>query len=347
MNDRYKLINCKLKEWSGQDKSILKTIYEHSNPEGFVIFSDGKKVSENTSFKNISNENLYQLFESNHFNDMNVYQIQDLFQEVHNRYIRSNGFEPSRNVVFDYDDKNSFWGYVNYSNNMLFINRSVAEKIYNKKSTRGKINKDNMGLAFFNIILHESRHLVQYDSFIKFLLDEPMSEEQKFLGAVAGLNNINFNIADSNEDNKYIPKWNSMYYYHYLEHDAYYTGLMQTKEILDDKFKDDLNYNKLLVSMSDKIGKVQSYLPTTKLKIESQVKNQEKYLKEQIKYFKEGAEDCPLKAKILETVESFMKVDDNGNSPFREKLTREVSQMQDCYTQSKNFVKENKEHLFC
>ena len=339
MNNRYELINQKLKQWKGQDKNILKTIYEHSNLDSAVTINNKPTVLINTGFQNLSLDELYKLFDKNSFNKMDQYQIANLFQEVHNRYLNSNGLEPSRNVVFDNDDFNNFWGYVNYGDNMLFMNKSILEKVLNKNNSRKKITKDNVGIAFLNIILHESRHLVQYDSFVKFMLNEPMDEEQKFLGAIAGLNNINFNIANSNYDYKYTPNWNAMYGYQYLEHDAYYNGLKLTTEFANKYYANDKNYHKLLLSLSDKLGKTPSIMPTTQLKIDSQVKHVEKYLKEQIKYFKEGTQDCELKTKMLDTIEDFMKYDENGNSKLKEKLTREITQMRECYNQSQNIVK--------
>ncbi|MBQ7307658.1 MAG: hypothetical protein IJW82_03930 [Clostridia bacterium] len=341
MNNRYNLINQKLKEWKkqGQDQNILKTIFEHSNLDSMVTINGKNDVFVDTGFQGLSLQELYKLFDKGSFNKMDQYQITNLFQEVHNRYITSNDLELSRNVVFDEDNFNNFWGYVTYSDNMLFMNKSILEKVLSKNKKNSKINKENVGLAFLNIILHESRHLVQYDSFLKFLLDEPMSEEQKFLGAIAGLNNINFNIANSNYDYKYTPNWNAMYDYQYLEHDAYYTGLKLTREFADKLYGNDKSYHKLLTSLSDKLGKTSSIIPTNQLKVDYQVKHVEKFLNEQIKYFKSGATDCELKSKILETVESFMEVDENGNSKLRDKLMREITEMRECYDASKKIVK--------
>lgn len=329
MNDRYKSINQKLKDWKNQDKNILKTIFEHSNPTTVI-----SKKDTSTGFQNLPLEDLYKLFDKNFINNMDNDKVSNLLQEVHNRYMKSNNFELSRSVLYGEDAYNNYLGYVTYNDNKLFINKSVFGKIFSKGKNYKALNKENAGLALLNTILHESRHLVQYDSFLKLLLNEPQSEEEKFLGAIAGINNINFNIANSNYDYKYIPNWNDMYGYQYLEHDAYYNGLKETQKYAEKYYSDDKNYHKLLTSLSNKLGKTPSIMPTTDLKIKSQAKHIEKYLKEQIKYFKNGTQDCELKSKILDTVEHFMEVDENGNSLLRNKLTREITEMRECYNNS-------------
>ena len=54
------------------------------------------------------------------------------------------------------------------------------------------------------------------------------------------------------------------------------------------------------------------------------------------KYFNEGTQDCELKTKMLDTIEDFMKYDENGNSKLKDKLTitaslidREIRQYQE------------------
>ena len=67
----------------------------------------------------------------------------------------------------------------------------------------------------------------------------------------------------------------------------------------------------------------------------------EEYTKYQLEYFEKRVKDCPLKTQIVETMHSYVDVDENGNSLLRTRLRNELDEMYEQYQKSVEVVRAN------
>lgn len=332
MNQRYEKMNELLKEWKKtgkQDKNLLKALFAQVNLENAPQVNPNDKLNESTMYSDVSDTKLYSMFEKDSFNNMSTKELQNLIQEAHNRFIKSNGLDVTRHVVVESDkEKDGVYGFVCSEDNMLFINKYMIDKAKQTSIHRDNFNADNLGKCMLFITTHESKHVVQFDNSIKFALKENQTKDEMFSGVMTGISNANFFIADEKNDEMYFNQWQAMYDYHFLEHEANYTATKNVENMIDPDNKNDMAYYQYLAETSILgLRYMPSLTESNHGKIKMRVQKIENYIKKQLDYFKENTTDCELKKDMIKVVEDYIKVDAKGNSQLRDRLFSEITEM--------------------
>ena len=345
MNQRYEKMNELLKEWekTGKyDKNILKALFAQVNLENAPQVKADDKLTTETMYSGLSNERLYEMYEKKNFNNLSTKELQHLIQEAHNRFIKSNDLDVTRHVIVESDkEKDGVYGYVCSEDNMLFINKYMIDKAKQTSVNRDHFNAENLGKCVLFTAIHESKHVVQFDNSVRFALKENMSKEEMFSGAMTGLNNANFFIADEKGDETYFMQWQAMYDYHFLEHEANYTATTNLEKMIDEDNKNGMPYHQYLAETSLLgLRYMPSLTESNHGKIKTRVQKIENYIKKQLAYFEENAQNCPLKNDIIKVINDYIKVDEKGNSDLRTRLFSEIQEMNDNCVNSMKTVKD-------
>ncbi|MBQ7308458.1 MAG: hypothetical protein IJW82_08055 [Clostridia bacterium] len=345
MNQRYERMNELLKEWKKtgkQDKNILKALFAQVNLENAPQVKPDDKLITQTMYTDLSDEQLYEMYEKRVFNNLSTKELQNLIQESHNRFMKSNNLDVTRYVVVESDkEKDGVYGFVCSEDNMLFINKYMIDKAKQISINRDNFNADNLGKCMLFTTAHESKHVVQFDNSVRFALNEKMSKDEMFSGAMTGLNNANFFIADEKGDETYFMQWEAMYNYHFLEHEANYTATTNVENMISEENKGDMAYHQYLAETSLLgLRYMPSLTESNHGKIKTRVQKIENYIKKQVAYFEENAENCPLKNQMLKVINDYIKVDEKGHSELRTRLYREIQEMNDNCVNSIKTVKD-------
>lgn len=337
--NRYDLLREKITEWFNnktQDINILYSLYSQSNLEESDLVDRTVDLKNETMFSNLSDEELLCKFEKEFFNKYSTNELTHLFQETHNRYIRENNLEVTRNVAVLINAKEpGMGGYVCSGNDLLFINKFLInyakgiEATAKGDGTDNIINKESIGKVYLDVLLHESKHVLQYEDAIDFALNAKQNKTRAFSGAAMFINNVNFYIANSRYDEDYFQDWHDKYAFHFHEHEANYSAIQRIEKIYPNKLKKNLGYAQFQTLYMDAslhfrptIGDEEG---NAKL-CADRVKALEEYLEYQIEYFKQTA-DCSLRRKALKVMEEYLKVDENGESLLHKRLTKEVNEL--------------------
>ena len=349
MNKRYEELNDRIQDWfqnKTQDILILQTLYAQCNLQHEDKLKGTKDIRNNTKFHNYTDKELVAQFAKNPFNTYSKEDLTHLMQEVHDRYIGENGWDVTRSVlVQDHNspEEQGTFGYCCYANDLLFINKDMIDTAKGIENNSEPINAETVGKYFLDTIWHETKHVIQYEDGIDLALGRKQDAETAFSAAAMMVMMTNFNIAGSKNDYAYSYDWRSKYRVHFCEHEANYAALKKSEENTEESLKSNYDYQ---MYASDSAALALGFRPsTTDMKLnEEAVKNRvgkiESYLKTQIKYFESGLSDCPLKETVLNTVNAYMKVDENGNSPFRDRMTKEVSEIVDTYVVNRQKMEE-------
>ena len=326
MNTRYDKLNNLIKTWykdKSQDDLIIKSLYNQVALRPNPLVDRTEDLKGKTKYSNLSQEDFTKLFSTNNFMPLDKTDIKHLFQELHNRYMKDKGFEVTRNVAVVDDSKTSAYGYVCYSDDLLYINKHAIDKAKTIEPNQNNFNKTNLGISLMFIIMHESQHVTQYETAIDFALNEKQEKDKAFLGAMGIVKNTNFSISDKNKDD-FVGYWQRMYDYRYVEHNANYSAFQKAMSALPESEKtgkpfDQYNAFTTLLSLRNR--------KYDKEFVKQRVLKMEEVAKKEIEYFEKGTTDCPLKQRVMETVNEYMAIDEKGNSPFRTNLAREITEM--------------------
>ena len=343
MNKRYDELNKKIEKWfkeGSEDKLILQTLYAQCNLEHHQLLRNVKDIRSKTKFNNVSDKELVAKFSKQPFNSYSQEDLNHLMQEVHNRYIGENGWDVTRSVLAKSNnpqDAGTF-GYCCYADDLLFINKDMIDEAKRIKDHSQPINAETVGKYFLDTVWHETKHIIQYEDGIDLALGKKQDEEKAFSAAAMMVMMTNFSISDAKHDPGYISKWRSMYRFHFCEHEANYAALKKSEENTEENLKNNYDYQ---MYASDSAALALGFYPSTtdeaknKASIGSRVNRIESYLKSQIDYFKNGTKNCPLKQSVLSVIDEYMKEDENGHSKFRDRMTKEVTEIVDTYVENK------------
>lgn len=340
MNKRYDELNKLIKDWhknGEQDDLILRSLYAQVALDKSNLVDRSEDLKKGTKFSNLSQEDFVSLFKTQSFNNLDKTNIKHLFQELHNRYIKGKGFDVTRDVAVVNDKSTSAYGYVCYSNDLLFINKDAIDKAKNISPEDKNFNKTNLGISLLFIIMHESQHVTQYETAIDFALNKKQDDDKAFLGAMGIIKNTNFLISDKNNDD-FIKYWQQNYDYRYVEHNANYSAFEKAMEVLPEdqkKGKPFDQYNAFTTLLS-----LRSHSYDEKF-VQDRIAKMEKVALKEIEYFEKGTADCSIKQNVMATVKEFMKVDEKGNSKFRDILHSEISKMAEVSKQAKDNLQKN------
>ena len=347
-NERYEELNKKIQQWykdGSQDKLILQTLYAQCNLEHHDLLHNVPDIKNKTKFSNLTDEELVAKFSREPFNTYSQKDLNHLMQEVHNRYIKENGWDVTRSVLTKSDnpeDEGTF-GYCCYADDLLFINKDMIDDAKNIKDHSEAINAETVGKYFLDTVWHETKHVIQYEDGIDLALGREQNQERAFSAAAMMVMMTNFSICDAKNDDAYAEKWQQMYRFHFCEHEANYAALKKAEMNTDESLKSNYDYQ---MYASDSAALALGFTPSTKddhknaAAIGNRVNRIESYLKTQINYFKHGVKDCPLKDSVLNVIEEYMKEDANGHSPFRDRMRKEVAEIVDTYVVNKRKMNE-------
>ena len=342
MNKRYNELNNNIKKWfkdKSQDKLILQTLYAQCNLEHHTMLNGVQDLRGGTKFSNLSDEELVALFSKDPFNSYSQKDLNHLMQEVHNRYIGESNWDVTRMVYCksnNPEDEGTF-GYCCYADDLLFINKDMIDEA--KSADRSQpINAETVGKYFLDTIWHETKHVIQYEDGIDLALGKKQDPVKAFSAAAMMVMMTNFSIADAKHDNAYLYDWRSKYRVHFCEHEANYAALKKSEDNTKPELKNNYDYQ---MYASDSAALALGFAPSTtddaknKAAIGNRVNRIESYLKKQIEYFEKGTKDCPIKQSVMAAINAYMKEDENGHSMFRDRMTKEVTEIVDTYVVNK------------
>ena len=333
-NTRYDKLLNKIKQWhkeGSQDDLILRSLYDQVALEQNGLVDRSEDLTKETKYSNLSEKDFTKLFKTKNFTPLDETDIKHLFQELHNRYMNDKGFDVTRHVAVVNNPEQSAYGYVCYSDDLMFINKGAIDKAKTIEPSKSNFNKTNIGHSLMFIIMHESHHVTQYETAIDFALGKKQNEEDAFLGAMGVVKNTNFAISDKNQD-KFIDEWRNNYDYRFVEHNANYSAFKKADSVLsaEDKKGEAFDQYTLFTGVLSLRGN-----KIDRKFIENRVNKMEEVAKKEIEYFNKGTTNCPMKDKVMKVVDEYLKVDENGNSKFRDLMTKQVTELADAYNKAK------------
>ena len=326
MNEKYKELTELVTHWfknKEQDVRILRSLYSQAYLNESPIVDRTVDLKQETKFSKLSQEDFVKKFNNENFVKLGKVGLKHLFQELHNRYMKEKGFEVTRNVEVVIDKEQQAYGYVCYSDDLLYVNKYAIDQAKTIEPHENNFNKNNVGYSLMYIISHESQHVAQYETAIDFALGRKQDKQTAFLGAMGIIKNTNFQISNEKHDD-YIDYWRDQYDYRYVEHNANYSAFknvdkqVPTTEKTNDAYA---QYTKFLMALS-----LRTYLKADKNFIQDRIQKMEEFALKEIEYFTEGTEDCPMKEHVLEVANAYMKVDEKGNSPFRKEMKKQITE---------------------
>ena len=335
-NKRYTELSNKIENWFNnkeQDINILRSLYAQSHLEENKMVDRSEDIKKGTMFSKLTNEELLARFEKEHFNKYTDKELKHLFQEAHNRFIKESGLDVTRNVVVKVNSAEpGMGGYVCFADDILFINKHLINQGKATKDMNNIINEKSIGKVYLDVLLHETKHNIQYEDAIDFALGNKQEKDRAFAGALMIVNNSNFYIADTKKDSTYSMEWRSKYDWHAYEHEANYAAIKRIEQFYDPEKKKTLDYAQFMTLYMDASLHFRPD-PNNPEKNEKacqdRVKKIEDYVLKQMKYFEKGTEDCPLKNNILKAMKEYTTVDEKGHSPLRDRFNKEVRELCD------------------
>lgn len=354
MNKKYEELSQFIKKSfddRSQDVCILKSLFAQVNLEHNPMADGTPDLKNGTKFSKISDKKLVSLFEKEHFNEMSKTDLTHLMQEAHNRFIKQSGYEVTRNVVVKEDnpEERGVCGYVYYGDDMLFINKDMIDECKQLSPEVSTLNRDTIGKFFLDTVWHETKHIIQYEDGMDFVLGREQSLERAFSGALMVINNTNFQIAEMKEDwYGYVFNWKNNYRNHFYEHEANYDSFMKVVANESAEVKKSYNFDQYVVDSTHLALNFQPELNNperNKELVQQRIMGYERFLQHQLSYFIAGTHDCSIKKDIINIMNKYMEVDENGNSMLRDRLNKEINDFIDCYIASqKRLNKFNKQN---
>lgn len=345
MTDRYFDLNfilLNLFKTNEENKAVLTALFQSCNLQEKPEVDRTIDLKQSTDYSFLSQNELIKMFNKKIFNKLNSTELLHLFQEYHNRIMKDNNYEVSRNVTIQNYTHSPSFGYITNNGDALYVNESVLNKYLNTPMEENNYNSSNIGKVMTFILSHESTHVVQYERMIDIALGNQLNEEQAFSGAINLLNNANFYIAQGIMDNTFINYFHDSYNYKYNEHEANFTA---TKHILENfaNEKGQKNYKQFASEMM--LLGLRFRPADTKYERETQIRqriiNMERVITKNVEYFKQHSFKGVISTDMLNFIENFIAVDEKGNSKLREKLDKELHIMVDTYIKAQSKLNNN------
>lgn len=337
--------NLKIWKEQNQDENIISALrsrfyLNHGN------FKRGQNLKERTMFSNLQDENLIETFEHKQFNELHEYQLTHLFQEVHNRVVKGENKEVSRDVIVeDYVGTGTVYGSACASTDVLFLNNGLIESA--KKAKEGKLNKKSIGTYMLDTVIHETRHIVQYEYSFDVINNKDIDDKSKFIGAMSLINHINKTHSSKNYSNIYEIELNQNYANNFLEHDANTFAMNKMIEFNKQNKNQDVFNEYVKESVKMTLHFEPSENKEEQLdQIETRVFLIEDCIKRQINYFKTNINDCELKQKLEQVLDDYIKLDENRNSKLRAQLTQEITYLVNQYSLANQRINEKNNSSF-
>ena len=318
-----------------QDKNILKSVFAVTHLKDAYFFNPFKKKNlSQTEFSGLSDKQLSDMFSDERFVKLPKDKSEILFQELYNRTITNNGSKPRYFAALESMDPN-IMGFIENTANTIHINSTVIDRASETFSSYDAINKYNAGTHMFLTMVHETRHNIQNDKVIDFVLNENQTDEEKAMNAI----NLMYLTLDDyfaeQNDKSYFRRLNMDYQELFYEHDANYFSLknfMDNNEVKSKHVASALrNYIENSIYLPERIytSKDRDDVKQTKKDVEKRVQKMSDCVASYLEDFKEHIADCPLKKQVVDAVSDFIKTDDKNNSKFKTKVGSEINYMID------------------
>lgn len=327
VKSRYSKMDALIDKWhseGSQDVNILSYLYYTNDLSESELVDRTENLKGNTNYSNTSNEDFISLFKSESFCSLDEKQLKHLFQELHNRYVTEKGYDVTRNVAILSDSTQKAYGYVCSGDDLMFINKHAIDRAKEVEPNKNNFNKTNIGYSLLYVLTHESQHVVQFENSLDFAMGLKQDKNTAFLSALAVIENTNAYV----DDLSFALEHRLNYDYHYVEHDANYNAFKKVREMVPENERKGKAFDQYDVfSTKLALRETPSLTGSSYEFIENRIKSMEKFARYEIDFFEKNIGDCSLKEKLLNTVNEFMEIDENGNSLFREKLRKEIGEM--------------------
>lgn len=327
-----------------EDETLLKVIYYIANYED-LFGEEGKQRIANSTYKECTNSELMDNFLRNKFCNLSGKQLTNLFQELHNRATVENGNLP-RYVVSVKNIEEGMMGFMETYSNNLEISKKMINTFKNNPSTNTHSNNaTTVGPMFANVLLHETQHTCQMENIIRYACGECQEGEDKSSACMSLMKAVVAQIACSEEDDTLQQYLEKNYWYDFDEHDAnifpirYIKNMYQNGEIKDPVFADVMHS-----WTEDSLGFKVDYRKKSKVNdnFEERMDEMEKVANYCIEVFNKKIQDGALKNDIMKTLDDYMRVDENGDSPFRNRIRDDFNLCAQLFFNKQKFMNGNK-----
>ena len=327
-DDRKKKVNELCKALNGkEDKLLLKSIYSIANyQDKFGI--EGQERIASTMFTGQSDKELMGNFLKDKFKDMGEKQMRNLFQELYNRAVTKNGNAP-RYVVSVKNIDDGIMGFMETYTNALEINKNMINRFKGNQGSNVRANNvTTVGPMFANVLLHETQHTCQMENIIKYACGEFTNKEDKARACMSLMKVVVEEYAYSKND-KYLQSYlDKNYWFDFDEHDANMFPMMYIKEMYQKgEIKDKVFAEVMHFWEEDSLGFKVDWDNKSKANknFETRLKDMEDVANYCIDIFNKNVQDGELKRDIMNTLNEYMKVDQNGDSPFRTRIQNDFN----------------------
>jgi hypothetical protein len=321
--DRRKKINEICKNLQGkEDRTLLKSIFSIANYEN-KFGADAETRIGSTMFTGQSDKDLMENFLKSKFTGMGEKQLTNLFQELYNRATVKNGNDP-RYVVSVKNIEDGIMGFMETYSNSLEINKSMINRFKNNQGSnvRGN-NVTTVGPMFANVLLHETQHTCQMENICKYACGEIVDKEEKARACMSLMKVVVEEIAYDREDQGLTNYLEKNYWYDFDEHDANMAPMLYIKDMYEKGDIKDRIYAEVMHSWEeDSLGFKVDWDNKSKANknFETRLRDMENVANYCINVFDKNVQDGEMKRDIMNTLNEYMKVDENGDSPFRNRI---------------------------
>lgn len=349
-NKRKKINSLYFENKKDEDLAILKTVYNIAN----ITDAYGSSYIDNTAlnqtrYSHYDDIKLINSFKPEIFNKLEKHELTHLFQEVYNRQTVNHDMEKRYIVSVKGSVEECVNGYIVNCTNELSINHGIINYYKEKDRTSalpiGK-HKENIGFHTLFTLLHETQHSFQYESLLNFILKEDVDDEKTrnrnsifFLKSC--LQEACFTYTKDSEKMDYLYSLQALirqnYFSDFSEHDANMAPIKFLNKNLEENKIDDEAF---LTAAKERIIKdihIDECLTEEEIynALKERIKRMNDYVHDLVCYFKILIKDGAMKSDILNQVENYIKVDENGNSKFKQDLAED-------FAMCLNFIKKAK-----
>ena len=340
--DRRKKINELCKNLTGvEDKTLLKSLFSIANYED-KFGEEGRNRIASTLFTEYTDKELMENFYRDKFCNMGEKQMTHLFQELYNRATVKNGNDP-RYVISVKNIEDGVMGFMETYSNALEINKKLINRFKNNQSTNvHSHNATTAGAMFANVLLHETQHTCQMENIVKYACGEIDDKEEKARACMSLMKVVVEEIAFNSNDKALSNYLEKNYWYDFDEHDANMYPMMYINDMYKKgEIKDRLFAEVMHSWEEDSLGFRVDWNSKGKVNknFDDRIKNMENVANYCIDIFDKKVQDGAIKKDMMETLTEYMKVDENGDSPFRTRIRNDFNMCAQVFFNKDKYMK--------
>ena len=317
--DKKQCLNEMIKQLNGkEEESMLKCLYSLAfNKDHF----EGKNIQDRlkkTPYSDMPSSQFLKLFSGKNIKKLNVENATLILQELHNRECQKSQIEPRYLVELRDTKMSGCMGFMVPTSNELNINlgeiNKALETPLDKKNLYAR-NKNTIGYHTALTLIHETQHTAQMENALNFALNYDKKEDRPrdaiFLMLTA------LNEYGSHVDKKFGEKLFYTYPVDYTEHCSNMAIVKFMQNVIKDNEVVD---NDMLGCLAERITQD---IHLKEKPVEERTKEIDETVCQLFEYFKENFQDGKIKQMTVDTLESYLKHDEKGNSKFKQSLTND------------------------